>query len=84
MSNRAVYQAKRQRLAALETRAACYGIDTPPEVLIEIADLRREIGCSLLVNPRDLNTLPLCVILALLALTLAVLVLVAIILLPLK
>lgn len=80
--NIAAYQAKRQRLAALELRAAHYGIDAPAEVVNEIAELRRELRCPLIVNVRErhFNTLPLCVILAVLALILAVLLLVIVIL----
>jgi hypothetical protein len=36
--------AKKRRLEKLEERQAIMGISTPPEVLTEIEDLRREIG----------------------------------------
>ncbi len=36
-------QAKRRRLNQLEERAATSGLDTPPEVKIEIEDLRSEL-----------------------------------------
>ena len=35
---------KKRRLEKLEERQAIMGISTPPEVLTEIEDLRREIG----------------------------------------
>jgi hypothetical protein len=35
---------KKRRLEKLEEQAAIKGISTPPEVLTEIDDLRREIG----------------------------------------
>lgn len=38
-----VYQAKRQRLAVLELRAARYGIDAPAEVIGEIMELKKEL-----------------------------------------
>jgi hypothetical protein len=39
-----VIAAKKRRLEKLEEQAAIKGISTPPEVLTEIEDLRREIG----------------------------------------
>ena len=39
-----ILNAKQQRLTKLELRAAIYGIDTPPEVANEIADLKSEIA----------------------------------------
>jgi hypothetical protein len=39
-----ILNAKQQRLTQLELRAAIYGIDTPPEVANEIADLKTEIA----------------------------------------
>lgn len=39
-----VLTAKQRRLAQLEVRAAIYGIDVPPEVANEIADLNHEIA----------------------------------------
>lgn len=69
------YQAKRQRLAALELRAARYGIDTPAEVLIEIMDLRRELRRSIVLNVRASRfdvLLSVALVLALVALVLIV------------
>jgi hypothetical protein len=37
-------QAKRRRLNHLEQRAATQGHDTPPDIVIEIEDLRSEIA----------------------------------------
>jgi hypothetical protein len=39
-----VLVAKRRRLAILEVQAAQTGYSAPPEVLMEIDDLRREIA----------------------------------------
>ena len=39
-----VIVAKKRRLEKLEEQAAIKGISTPPEVMTEIEDLRREIG----------------------------------------
>ena len=39
-----ILSAKQKRLSQLEMRAAIYGIDTPPEVANEIADLQQEIA----------------------------------------
>jgi len=38
-----VIAAKKRRLEKLEEQAAIKGISTPPEILTEIEDLRREI-----------------------------------------
>ena len=38
-----IITAKKRRLEKLEHQAAVFGISTPPEVLTEIEDLRREI-----------------------------------------
>lgn len=40
----AVREAKQQRLEALEIQQATYGIDTPPHVINEIDELRRELA----------------------------------------
>lgn len=45
---------KRRRLAELEKQAAVYGISTPPEVNIEIRDLREQLGIvDLIANGKD-------------------------------
>jgi len=41
-----IITAKKRRLEKLEEQAAIKGISTPPEVLTEIEDLRREIAES--------------------------------------
>lgn len=41
-----VLNAKQRRLAALELRAATYGIDAPAEVTTEISDLRKELAAA--------------------------------------
>jgi hypothetical protein len=41
-----VVNAKQRRLEQLELRAASAGMNTPPEVTIEISDLRKEIAAA--------------------------------------
>ena len=41
-----VVNAKQRRLEQLELRAATAGANTPPEIAIEISDLRKEIAAA--------------------------------------
>lgn len=40
----ALLKTKRRRLKVLQQRQATYGINTPPEVIIEIEDIQNSIG----------------------------------------
>ena len=44
LSSPEILQAKRRRLERLEVQAAQLGIETPPQITNEIADLRSEIA----------------------------------------